>query len=98
MKSTKAAFAFFSSTSRKLVRAIFVVTMPFPLFIPLAIHAEPLKSASPPAATSVSDAPVKSFKDCLDCPEMVIVPAGSYMMGSPKTEIGRGEEEQHKIT
>lgn len=29
-----------------------------------------------------------SFKDCAQCPEMVVVPAGSFMMGSPNTEIG----------
>ena len=23
------------------------------------------------------------FRDCLDCPEMVVIPAGSFNMGSP---------------
>lgn len=27
--------------------------------------------------------PGKSFKDCPDCPEMVVVPPGSFMMGDP---------------
>ena len=27
-----------------------------------------------------------SFKDCPDCPEMVVVPAGSFTMGSPPGE------------
>ena len=31
----------------------------------------------------------KSFRDCPDCPEMVVVPAGSFMMGSPASETGR---------
>ncbi len=26
------------------------------------------------------------FKDCPDCPEMVVVPAGSFVMGSPDSE------------
>jgi len=25
----------------------------------------------------------QTFKDCADCPEMVVVPAGSFVMGSP---------------
>jgi formylglycine-generating enzyme required for sulfatase activity len=32
----------------------------------------------------------QSFRECTkDCPEMVVVPAGSFMMGSPATEAGR---------
>ena len=30
--------------------------------------------------------PGKTFKDCVDCPEMVVVPAGSFMQGSPDAE------------
>ena len=37
--------------------------------------------------------PGQSFRDCLDCPEMVVIPAGSFMMGSPKSEPGRYDEE-----
>jgi len=33
--------------------------------------------------------PGQTFKDCKDCPEMVIIPAGSFMMGSPENEKGR---------
>jgi formylglycine-generating enzyme required for sulfatase activity len=29
-----------------------------------------------------------SFKDCEDCPDMVALPAGEFMMGSPATENG----------
>jgi formylglycine-generating enzyme required for sulfatase activity len=41
-----------------------------------------------------------SFKECLrDCPEMVVVPAGSFIMGSPPTEKGRYSTEgpQHNV-
>lgn len=31
----------------------------------------------------------KSFKDCGNCPQMVVVPAGSFEMGSPPGERGR---------
>lgn len=30
------------------------------------------------------------FQDCPVCPEMVVVPAGSFMMGSPPSRRGRG--------
>ena len=29
------------------------------------------------------------FKDCANCPEMVVVPGGSFTMGSPTNEVGR---------
>jgi formylglycine-generating enzyme required for sulfatase activity len=38
------------------------------------------------------------IKDCSDCPEMVAVPAGEFMMGSPTTEPHRGAEAQHTVT
>ena len=39
------------------------------------------------------------FKDCADCPEMVVIPAGSFMMGSPASEPERSEDEgpQHRV-
>ena len=33
------------------------------------------------------------FRDCPECPEMVVVPAGSYRMGSPSYEQGRQKDE-----
>ena len=40
------------------------------------------------------------FSDCDVCPEMVVVPAGSYIMGSPETEEGRrgNEGPQRRVT
>ena len=40
------------------------------------------------------------FRDCLMCPKMVVVPAGSFLMGSPQDEEGREEVEgpQHAVT
>jgi formylglycine-generating enzyme required for sulfatase activity len=41
----------------------------------------------------------KTFRDCPNCPEMVVVPAGEFLMGSPESERGRGKDEgpQRKV-
>lgn len=33
------------------------------------------------------------FADCADCPEMVVIPSGSFTMGSPSNEVGRSDQE-----
>ena len=40
------------------------------------------------------------FRDCPECPEMVVVPAGSFQMGSPSSEVGRSDNEGpvHRVT
>lgn len=42
--------------------------------------------------------PGDTFRDCVDCPEMVVIPAGSFIMGSPTTDGGRQKHEgpQHR--
>jgi formylglycine-generating enzyme required for sulfatase activity len=41
----------------------------------------------------------RTFKDCASCPQMVVVPGGSFVMGSPESEAGRDKDEgQHKVT
>ena len=45
--------------------------------------------------------PLTSFRECAkDCPEMIVIPAGEFTMGSPATEQGRYNNEgpQHKVT
>ncbi len=42
--------------------------------------------------SAVAAAP-DTFKDCDVCPEMVVIPAGQFMMGSPSDEEGRDVDE-----
>lgn len=41
-----------------------------------------------------------SFHDCIDCPTMIVIPAGQFLMGSPLSEVGRFDDEgpQHTVT
>ena len=53
------------------------------------------------AATERALKPGVSFKECAkECPEMIVVPAGSFMMGSSAIELGgfSAEEPQHQVT
>ena len=51
-----------------------------------------------PAAVEAQN-PGDTFRDCGDCPEMVVVPSGSFMMGSPSGEEERGDNEgpRHRV-
>lgn len=55
-----------------------------------------------PTQALEKEAPLMSetFRDCPECPEMVVVPAGSFMMGSPSSEKDREQNEgpQHRVT
>lgn len=44
--------------------------------------------------------PGQTFSDCTKCPEMVVIPAGSFTMGSPASEPGGSEIErpQRRVT
>jgi formylglycine-generating enzyme required for sulfatase activity len=47
--------------------------------------------------------PGDTFRDCPECPEMVVVPAGRFTMGSPASEPERepavkGSEDQYSVT
>jgi formylglycine-generating enzyme required for sulfatase activity len=37
--------------------------------------------------------PKDTFKECANCPQMIVVPAGSFTMGSPTNEPGRSSNE-----
>ena len=42
--------------------------------------------------------PGDTFRDCLVCPPMIVVPQGSFTMGSPASEEGRQENEGPQAT
>ncbi len=56
------------------------------LAAPTPEPAAPASASGPDAPASVESgaapAPLQGFKDCSDCPEMVVISAGSFMMGA----------------
>lgn len=75
-----------------------------PILRSLAARTEPAKTepaASSPTVPGPSGPKVGSqFRDCTACPLMVVVPAGSFLMGSPASEPERESDEgpQHQVT
>jgi formylglycine-generating enzyme required for sulfatase activity len=53
----------------------------------------PAPAPAPAPAAKSPDAPSGKVAMCKDCPEMVAIPAGSFMMGSPDSEDDRNERE-----
>lgn len=54
----------------------------------------------PNLAEAATPQPGKVFKDCKDCPEMVVLSAGTFTMGTPDDEVGREPDEgpMHAVT
>lgn len=75
----------------------------FPLPSARAMQAQQPRSAESSsdntAASGTRYAPGTRFRDCSDCPEMMVVPRGNFIMGSPPTEKYRFEREgpQHEV-
>jgi formylglycine-generating enzyme required for sulfatase activity len=56
---------------------------------PAASKAGATVSVGPPPKVAANDPGGEAFKECEECPEMVVVPAGVAMLGSPLGESGR---------
>ena len=69
-------------------------------------RAPALAASSPAQAAPLSPAqekalkPKDTFKECANCPEMVVVPPGNFTMASPPSEPGHNADEgpQHMVT
>ena len=60
----------------------------------------PAVSTAPTAASPTTRRPGETFRDCAECPEMVVIPAGTFRMGSPASEDERQADEGplHSVT
>jgi formylglycine-generating enzyme required for sulfatase activity len=70
----------------------------FPMREAVAQPAPPL--AIGPLTATQTLKPKDVFKECNECPEMVVLPAGGFTMGSPTSEHGRDVDEgpQRRVT
>ena len=72
--------------------------------VPPVAPAVPPQASPKPASLSAPREralkPKESFKECGQCPEMIVAPAGSFTMGSPASEVNRRPHEspQRRVT
>ena len=83
-------------------RNVFLRTLLFGILVLAGGVSAPPHADSAPLSASAEHAlkPKDSFKECERCPEMVMVPAGSFNMSSPRSEPKREpfEGSQHRVT
>jgi formylglycine-generating enzyme required for sulfatase activity len=65
-----------------------------------ALARQPPPVAGSPTVAAANPRAGDVFRDCPTCPEMVVVPSGSFTMGSPANEQDRGTDEgpQRRVT
>jgi formylglycine-generating enzyme required for sulfatase activity len=72
----------------RLAAAAAVFAVQFGAAAPL-LGQDDVLAAPPPLARAAGTA----FRDCAECPEMVVVPPGVFLLGSPPTEPERSDDE-----
>jgi formylglycine-generating enzyme required for sulfatase activity/tRNA A-37 threonylcarbamoyl transferase component Bud32 len=67
---------------------------------PVAPKTVPVETVAPPKTEAEARKPGSTFRDCPDCAEMVVIPSGSFTMGSPASEAERheGESPLHRVS
>lgn len=65
-----------------------VLLLLFFIMLPLVVFAADVRHGK-----TGKHKPGSVFRDCSDCPEMVVIPKGGFTMGSPSAEAGRSDDE-----
>lgn len=84
-----------SAARRRITELQRVVSPPPPPPPPAFTDARttPASTRAPLVTNPASLPDFALFRECDGCPEMVVIPAGSFQMGSPAGESGRNEDE-----
>jgi formylglycine-generating enzyme required for sulfatase activity/uncharacterized caspase-like protein len=77
-----------------VARARIKALAPKPPPVQVAVAPPTVTTTRPDTATAQTDlTPGTTFRDCDVCPEMVVIPPGSFTMGAPSSEEGRFDAE-----